>query len=335
MPLRRHLAALGLTVLPVMACETIEEPLSVAAETPPSTFMTSTGVPVTDLGFGAAHGINAQAQVVGRREVDGMSRAWLWDLRSGETVDIGTLDDGDAQAFDISNRGQVVGGGLPFSGTGTAFLWEDDQMIDLGPRQARAINARGWVTGFDPAWLWVDGERTYIGTLGGTLCLAFGMNERGYIVGQSEHEPGSPDRHAFLWKEGEMIDLGTIAGDANSRAYDINQPGQIVGTSYGADGVDQACLWENGQIIDLGTLGGGESRAVAINNRGQVVGWSRTPSGETHAFLWENGTMIDLGTLAGHDQSRARAISESGMIAGSSLSLGTEGSSRAVVWNVH
>jgi probable HAF family extracellular repeat protein len=79
-----------------------------------------------------------------------------------------------------------------------------------------------------------------------------------------------------------MTDLGGTLSENFSFAHDINNRGQVVGSSKG-----HAFLWENGEMVDLGTLpGGGFSRASAINERGQVVGFSSTASGEQHAVLW-------------------------------------------------
>lgn len=109
---------------------------------------------------------------------------------------------------------------------------------------------------------------------------------------------------------GTMIDLGTLGGSWDA-AYDINERGQIVGSSYIAAGESHAFLWNYGTMIDLGTLGGPfiHSTAVDVNERGQIIGNSRTTSGEEHAFLWDRGTMIDLGTLGGNN-SRAIAIND-------------------------
>jgi probable HAF family extracellular repeat protein len=44
-----------------------------------------------------------------------------------------------------------------------------------------------------------------LGTLGGSFSVAFGINERGDIVGEAETAAG--DIHAFLFRRGTMIDV--------------------------------------------------------------------------------------------------------------------------------
>src|SRR5262245_60053990 len=105
------------------------------------------------------------------------------------------------------------------------------------------------------------GQMLDLGTLGGGGSEAFGINDLGQVVGQSETGRGHRELHAFVWTRGardgvkgnrEMKDLGTLGGDA-SQANDINDLGEIVGLSETPDGEVHAALWSDGAIIDLGT----------------------------------------------------------------------------------
>jgi probable HAF family extracellular repeat protein len=174
------------------------------------------------------------------------------------------------------------------------------------------------------------------------------LNNRGTAVGwanTSDHDPFDPVciaancfvTHAFQYKHGTLLDLGTLPGGTGSQAQWISANGLIAGLSGNGEadptvpGFPQirAVLWRRGQILDLGTLpeGSFENIANAVNNRGQVVGLAvnTTPDPfsffglptQTRAFLWQNGVMQDLGTLGGPD-AIAGLINDAGEITGPS-----------------
>ncbi|HUT28342.1 MAG TPA: right-handed parallel beta-helix repeat-containing protein [Sedimentisphaerales bacterium] len=135
-------------------------------------------------------------------------------------------------------------------------------------------------------------------------------------------------------REYQTTILGTLGGD-RSRAYCINDLGQIVGESTTAEGHIHAFIWEKGVMTDLGVFAAGPdgvevSCAKSINNLGKVVGHSSYSSSNVEhparAFLWENGQMRDIGTLGGN--SYATAINNQGQIVGH-----CEGVGRAFLWH--
>jgi probable HAF family extracellular repeat protein len=156
---------------------------------------------------------------------------------------------------------------------------------------------------------------------GGSASSAFGINASGQVVGYSETSSG--DR-AFLYENGQMINLGTLPGASSSNAWgsnawDINGPGQVVGYSQTSDspGPYHAILYQNGQMIDLDTRPEGSwSEAYGVNDSGQVVGRTFTLDSNQHAFLYENGQMVDLGTFPGGSWSSAHDINGSGQVVG-------------------
>jgi probable HAF family extracellular repeat protein len=117
-----------------------------------------------------------------------------------------------------------------------------------------------------------------------------------------------------------MINLGTLGG-ALSGGSDINDSGQVTGSSYlsGTTGAIHAFVYSNGKMTDIGTLGGSTSAGVGINNNGQVTGVSATSTGDSHAFLYSDGKMADLGTLAtlGGCCTQGNDINDAGQVVGS------------------
>jgi len=96
---------------------------------------------------------------------------------------------------------------------------------------------------------------TRIPTLGGARASAFGINDKGQIVGTAFLANGN--YHAFLWSRGSHIqDLGTLGGPT-SRANAINAAGQVVGWADDALDNSHPFLWtQAGGMQDLGSLGG-------------------------------------------------------------------------------
>jgi probable HAF family extracellular repeat protein len=249
--------------------------------------------------------------------------AILWG-KDGNLSDLGTLGGNQSLANAVNNRGQVAGAALnaiPDSYTGT-FLFSVS-----GATQAHAFR-----------WTKSQGMQD-LGTLpGSTDSAAFLINERGQIAGASftNTTPNPvldacsfwsqnlPTLDPFLWKDGKMIDLGTLGG-ACGQPFSLNNHGQVAGFSYLAG--EQSCrpfLWDKrGGMKDLGTLGGDSGQANFVNDAGEVVGKANLPDGvgcdqftPEHGFLWKNGVMTDLGAPGGDPCSSAQAINSKHQIVG-------------------
>ncbi|MDP9206304.1 MAG: hypothetical protein M3P12_12775 [Gemmatimonadota bacterium] len=133
-------------------------------------------------------------------------------------------------------------------------------------------------------------------SLGGTVSRGMSINTLGWVAGWSNLADGS--RHAALWRDGSIVDLGTLGGLSSTVPWPgMNDAGVIVGVSQTAEvdplNEDWACelggflpettnricrgfVWENGVMRELPALGGYHSFATSVNNRGLIVGWSET-----------------------------------------------------------
>jgi probable HAF family extracellular repeat protein len=204
-------------------------------------------------------------------------------------------------------------------------------------------------------------------SLGGTVSVGIGINNLGWVAGFS-NEAGDATRHAALWRDGVILDLGTLGGpNSNVQWPGLNNGGMIVGISETATidplGEEWSCsaffptvtghtcvgfVWENGVMTPLPTLGGNNGFATGVNNRGQVVGWAETSVHDPTcnapqvlqflAVMWEpkKGTMQELPPLPGNSTSAATAINGRGQAVGISgdcdVAVGRFSARHAVLW---
>jgi probable HAF family extracellular repeat protein len=284
-------------------------------------------------------------------------RAVLWT--ANRIINLGTLGGAESLATQINDRGQVLGASSndvpdPISMFGfptqtRTFVWEDGQLKDVGtlggPDAAPFwINNQGQVAGssylssvpnadtgiptIDP-FLWEKGTMMDLGSLGGTIGFAQGMNSHGQVIGVSNLQ-GNQVSHPFLWssEKRRMEDLGTLGGN-NGSANWINDRGEVVGSAdLPGSQAHHAFLWKAGTMTDLGAVSGDPcSVATAINSSGQIVGTSTDCSHSLHAFLWEDGSMIDLNSFLTANSSLqqlviAMNINDRGVIYGAGVPAG-------------
>lgn len=143
------------------------------------------------------------------------------------------------------------------------------------------------------------------------------MNDEGHVVGFAVDplpnllatptgEGGPPlDRHAWLYRDGELIDVGTLGG-TNAAALSINAATTVVGYSETAVGAmpateetpmageetspppSHAFVWVDGMMVDLNDVDSGSDlllvASYAIGDGGHIVG-EVIVGGQGHAFL--------------------------------------------------
>ena len=252
-----------------------------------------------------ATSINSVGQITGRSTIPGETQfhAFLYSNGAMQDINSASLFPAGTYAYGINKSGQVAGQGLVTSSNFHAFLYSGGQMIDLGTLP------------------------------GGSQATANANNDAGQVVGTSDGVIVTSKKttqyisDAFLYANGQLIDLGTPAGSYASQANAINSNGQIVGVIYISGQPSHAALYSNGVWTDLGAISGASgTKATGINSAGQIVGTAFFPQVSYHPpkpgkhvpFIVSNGALVDLNTLipsnTGFKLTDALGINTSGQI---------------------
>jgi probable HAF family extracellular repeat protein len=265
----------------------------------------------------------------------GPNSSITWNVKNTEGIHVGI-----SQTADPEPLGEAWSSAAFYSGPNAVgfinlgFVLEDRQMRALpnfpGGDNGFATGANnlrqvvGWaendvhdptcvspqVLQFHPA-VWELGPPDQIHDLplipGDTSGAATAINDNGQIVGISgicDQAVGRHTaKHAVLWENGGVTDLGNLGALWWNTPTAINQQGDIVGFAGVPNDPDgnflQAFIWTvEGGMQPLGFLPGDvHSEAYGINEGRQVVGLSCDADGNCRAFIWENGVMRDLNDL--------------------------------------
>jgi probable HAF family extracellular repeat protein len=208
-------------------------------------------------------------------------------------------------------------------------------------------------------------------TLGGTSSGGNSINNQSWVAGYSRLL-GDQSRHATLWRNGSLLDLGTLGGPNSSVTWNVkNNEGIIVGISQTADPeplgefwssaafygppdnvgfINLGFVWEQDQMRGLPNFPGGNNGfATGANNLGQAVGWAENDvhdptcvSPQVLQFrpaMWTLGPpdlIQELPLITGDTSGAATAINDNGQIVGISgicdQAVGRHTARHAVLW---
>lgn len=209
-------------------------------------------------------------------------------------VDLGALDLLNLSfGHDINDNGWAVGVAQSQSSDGHALL-------------NRGLRGTGVAEDLDP----------------GHQGFAYGINNTNEITGFFRPTANGL-REAFIWRNGTLTTLSSRITGSDSIGFDLNTGADVVGSFRLPNGSRRGFFLPSvGSMIDLGVVAGftANSEALGLDRNGRVAGYSQATDGRSRAFLWSGSSPVNLGVLSGetpaHDDSRAYAINDAGVIVG-------------------
>jgi probable HAF family extracellular repeat protein len=182
---------------------------SAALWSAPSQYQDLGDLPGADQAWATA--INASGVVVGQSSFNSLTfghRGWMWSL-SGGMVNLG-LPPGasDVHVEDINDHGVIVAWSIMEAGGYSTFRWSPG----VGWEEIGDFPGSGW-----------------------RQSQAYGINNAGVIVGNSNYLPSGPCRGTGVlcpvawFPTGEVVDLGPAGTLLGGDAYEINEVGQVAG----------------------------------------------------------------------------------------------------------
>ncbi len=171
--------------------------------------------------------------------------------------------------------------------------------------------------------------------------LAQDVNDAGIVAGTGATTFYGSDPLPLIWSDTATVaQLPLPAGESIGRVYGINNSGLTVGSVDGGS-LEQAATFttSSGSVLVQTMPNGGVLRtAYAVNDAGRIVGQALDPGNAavTKGFYLDpgDGAATDIGALTalGHNSAIPFAVSENGLIAGSSsFNSGVDG--RAFIWS--
>lgn len=144
--------------------------------------------------------------------------------------------------------------------------------------------------------------------------FAFGLNNKGYVVGSVPGRAGSPPK-AATWFGGELSQVPLQKGYRESNLTFVGENNVVLGNSITTNRKKQVAFKiEGDKLTWLPNLGGTLSSPLSVNDSGNIVGVATNSAKNQRAFYF-NGSIKDLGTLGGNSATASR-INDSGLIVG-------------------
>lgn len=217
-------------------------------------------------GRGAATAVDAEGDVVGFQSANGPKQAFL--LSAGKPVALPLPVNLPSAAYAVAKGGVVAG------------------IVETPSEETHAFVVAG-------------GRLQDLGTLGGRLSIALGVNPQGDVVGASQLPDGSQHAAFHGASSTGFVDLGLPTGMARSDARGIDDRGRIAGNAASADGVVHAMSFTPGKpAVELSPTSGpgavySSTHAAASAPDGHIVGWgspvhpgSGEAAGAAHCLVW-------------------------------------------------
>jgi len=196
------------------------------------------------------------------------------------------------------------------------FVWDGTSLITILPPSGGiwvdpySLNSSGVIAGawFDRyvrAFRWensifqdISNDMPFPGD-----SLANGVSDNGLITGYMGDTTYPPNRHAFIWNNGKVTDLGfgNLPGCLATEGRAVNSKGQVAGLWWKATTtypyfVIQGFFWDGKQLIDLGTWSGVVNAVfpMDIDENGNIVGALAINNAFVGGFLWHDGVLQTL-----------------------------------------